>query len=243
MANTIEATDNWTIELDKNFDALRNKVFMRLAGLSFHTLNQAKCRQLYVSYLLESYAYVRHTSRILALAASRMEEVHQPIRSFLFRHAVAEDKHHHMILRDLKWLDVSTENAQRYEPSIICQALVGYVYKVSAQDNPVGILGDAYFLENMSLSSADGFANQILERCDLPEKAVSFMRNHGKLDVEHVKSLQRVFSYVKRSEDCESILKTMHVVGGLYADMMSGLSAVATTRNQQPELVEELVGA
>lgn len=222
----------WMQQLDAAFEARRAQVFARLGVLAFHAPNQAEGRAFYAAYLLESYAYVRHTSRILALAASRMEESHVAVRSFLFRHAVAEDRHHHMIVRDLKHLGLTAADAENHVPSAACQALVAYVYRIAGRENPVGILGDAYFLECMSLTSADDFADKILKLCDLPEKAVSFMRNHGKLDVAHVKSLQRSFAHVKRAEDQACVQEVLEKVGVLYADMIGNLGAVSSTRVQ-----------
>lgn len=185
-----------------------------------------RARGLYKRFLLESYSYVRHTSRKFALAASRLGERHRDLRSWMMRHALAEDRHHLMIVRDLAWLGVAADEAEHFQCSSACRGMIGYVYDVCQRRNPVGLLGEAWLLENISMQSADALADGVRTACDLPENAVDFLRQHGRLDVKHVKGLRQALTWISADEDRAAVEECLEVVAELYVQIHLGVTSV-----------------
>lgn len=156
--------------------------------------------KIYTEYLRYCYHYVSLSSSFTPLAARRMDVKHLHVRKWILEHSGEELGHELMALNDLKKLGIDTEKVKKEIPPI---GVLGYVsffhYKV-AIDNPWCSFGVLYFLEGMATKLAPMIAKNVATH--LGEiRALSFFKEHGDLDVDHMKEQREVLERAQLSEE------------------------------------------
>src|SRR5215813_8139137 len=71
-------------------------------------------KAVYGAFLAQTYYYVNHSTRLLALAASRFKSSEEPIHRRFIKHATEEMSHEILALRDLKHLGLSLDNYHEF---------------------------------------------------------------------------------------------------------------------------------
>ncbi len=145
-------------------------------------------KRYYGNWLAQHYYYIRHTTRLLALAASKLDPSSPLHRRFL-EHAAEEQGHEKMILNDLRTLGFSVEDFPEYPATAqMYQAQYFLVEYVS----PLSLLGYPLYLE--SLSCRFGPHIYSLTQSSYGEKASNFIRVHAEQDEDHISSLHKILA-------------------------------------------------
>lgn len=166
----------------------------------------------YAHWLGQTYYYVCHSTRLLALAASRFEDM--PTHNRFLEHLREERGHEQMATNDLKALGVSISDIPCYAET---HAFYQTQYYYLEHATPEAFFGWIICLE--ATAARSGMA--IFERIKAAhgEKAGTFMKIHSQEDVSHV---EKAFKAIEgaRSESHPKILENLQNSATLYADML-----------------------
>ena len=195
---------------------LKNPLIARLAGGEV-------TRDLYAAYLIETYHLVRHTSRTLALAASRLGEAQRALRAWFIEQAMEEDGHELFCLKDLKNLGFDPGVASAALPGPGAWGLFTQNYYMAAHGNPVAMLGVATATEGMGAELAGGMAQLLVQRHGMPDNALTFLRSHAGFDRRHLEEARRAINQLATNADLPDIAHarrmTYRQYGQLFADV------------------------
>jgi pyrroloquinoline quinone (PQQ) biosynthesis protein C len=168
----------------------------------------AKTRALYVAYLREAYHFVRLTSSFTPLAARRLDPRLVTLRKWILTHSAEELGHELMALDDLALLGVRRDEVEASEPGPGTIAWVSFFHYHVAIENPFCAMGVLYFLEGMAAELAPSSTKLILAALGPNEKrAVSFFREHGALDVTHLREQRRELARDCATPDDQAAVK------------------------------------
>jgi pyrroloquinoline quinone (PQQ) biosynthesis protein C len=130
-----------------------------------------------------------------------------------------------MALADLGILGVDRASVESSEPGPGTIAWVSFFHYHVAIENPFCALGVLYFLEGMAKALAPRATKMILQALGPEEKrAVSFFREHGTLDAEHVAEQRRELTRdCLAGEDRAAVLRTVTRAGYVKRLMLDSL--------------------
>jgi hypothetical protein len=138
-------------------------------------------RRAYGDFLAQIYYWVSHSTRLLALAASRLGTEHEPQHRRFLEHAREESGHHLYAERDLKHLDLRVDDFPELAPTA---ALYQTQYYLVEHVHPTALFGYIIVLEGMSvLCGREGWKRA---SAAFGEKAASFLRMHSDADENHL---------------------------------------------------------
>ena len=166
-------------------------------------------KRLYAIYLTETYHYTRHNSRNQALVATRPDDMDVRYIKFCLRHAEEEAGHEMMALHDLKNLGYAIDEQNLPKPLASTQTLVAYLYYIAEKANPLARLGYSYWAEQ-SYHFIQPILDMISKGLGVPDKAMTFFREHSSIDEEHAKQVMETISrFAKTEDDWSSIEECM----------------------------------
>lgn len=168
-------------------------------------------KKYYIEYLKDAYHYVTNSSSFTPLAARRIDPKHLKVRKWILEHSAEEMGHELMALKDLEKFEVNRENVINARPSIGVTAWVSFFHYKVAIANPFCAFGVLYFLEGMATELAPKLVPNILESLNEDEKkAITFFREHGDLDADHLSEQKELLNSCKLTkEEEEEILATI----------------------------------
>lgn len=142
----------------------------------------------YANYMAQTFYYVRHSTRILALSAGRLDYEHQQqIHLRFLKHLGEEANHEKLALNDLKFLgykidDFSELNSTRffYEPQY---------YKIEHQ-HPMALMGYILFLEVLAFNVCPPLSRKLHDLYG--KKSATFLFVHGEEDPHHVSEAKKL---------------------------------------------------
>jgi hypothetical protein len=138
-------------------------------------------RRAYGDFLAQIYYWVSHSTRLLALAASRLGTEHEPQHRRFIEHAREENGHHLYAERDLKHLDLRVDEFSELAPTA---ALYQTQYYLVEHVHPTAFFGYIIVLEGMSvLCGREGWKRASTA---FGEKAASFLKMHSIADEDHL---------------------------------------------------------
>ncbi|MBB6251204.1 TenA family transcriptional regulator [Nitrospirillum iridis] len=177
---------------------------------------------LYLAFLEQAYHHVRHTCRLLALAAARTEDT--PYREALFDYIAEERGHEAWILDDIAALGGDAVGVASGQPGAACSALVGYVHYAIDRISPYAMLGMVHVLEGMSTLLAQRAADALSHAFRHQGGAgFRYLTTHGALDVDHVAFFERLVNTLCDPDALPVITETARVVYQLYGDIFRDL--------------------
>ena len=146
--------------------------------------------EFYANYMAQTFYYVRHSTRILALSASRLDyENQQKIHLRFLKHLSEEANHEKLALNDLKFLghslsDFPELNTTRlfYEPQY---------FKIEHQ-HPMALMGYILYLEVLAQTACPPLAKKLTELYG--KKASTFLLVHGEEDPHHVEEAKKLLA-------------------------------------------------
>ncbi|TWB56238.1 TenA family transcriptional regulator [Nitrospirillum viridazoti] len=178
---------------------------------------------LYRDFLAQAYHHVRHTCRLLALAAARTDD--DDYRAALFDYITEEQGHEQWILDDIDAAGGDAAQVAASVPGQACRAMLAYVYDAIERVSPYALLGMVHVLEGMSTLLASRAADA-LQRAYRSEGTSGFryLTSHGALDKEHVAFFEQLVDGLRAPEALPVIADTANMVYRLYGDIFRDLS-------------------
>ena len=206
-------------ELEAAVTPLRREFFS--AAFFRHLAEGSLTREHYTKLLVEIYHYVKHSTRLLALAAGHTS----PLRADLFRRFVAhigeESGHEAWALSDLKALGVNPEPVIASTPCPHTDAMVGLQYFLIQHCSPLAVLGYIYALETLGSGAASPAAERLKQVLHIGDDAVTFLRGHSESDVEHVEKLQALLTQqAQTAAEQQVIVRSAVATYVLYRDVL-----------------------
>jgi hypothetical protein len=184
-------------------------------------------RESYVAFLTEAYHHVKHTVPLLMACGGRLPERLEWLRGGIVKYIEEEHGHEQWILNDIAACGADRGAAAKSTPSLATELMVSFGYDTIARRNPVGLFGMVYVLEGTSVAIASRAADLIQARLGLPNRAFSYLRTHGSVDLEHIDDFERLVNRFDEPDDRAAVLHCARVVFKLYGDMFRGLPRAA----------------
>lgn len=140
-------------------------------------------RSVYADWLSQTYHFVRHSTRLLALAAAVASLEQQNWHDKMARHIREELGHERIALRDLKNLGEIVrpelpQTRQFYE----------FPKKAIFRHGPVGLVGYMHFLETLAVQSGPHLT-RVISSC-FGSNCCQFLQVHATEDIGHVKATE-----------------------------------------------------
>ncbi len=150
-------------------------------------------------YMAQTFYYVNHSERLLALAASRMSEEDRKIQRRFFVHLSEENSHDLMMKKDLENLGFSLEDfPERPETKIFWET---QYYKIEHVD-ATALMGYILLLEDVACQICPWIYQQVEKSHG--KKCGTFLRVHGEEDPHHVSEAVSVID--KLSDERKNII-------------------------------------
>jgi pyrroloquinoline quinone (PQQ) biosynthesis protein C len=187
---------------------------------------QARVDQ-YIVYLRETYHLVRHTSRALARAASRVDDAERGLRAWLLEQANEEHGHELFCLKDLQNLGLDPAAITASTPGAGAWGAVTQNYYFASEGHPVALLGVASATEGMGADLAGNLAAVLVERYGVPHTAATFLRVHGALDQRHCEQARDAVNNFVRPDDLPWVVHGRRMTFLYYGQLMREVAACA----------------
>lgn len=147
-------------------------------------------RAFYGNYLAQTYFYVRHSTRLLATSAGRLNcETQQGLHLRFLKHLSEEAGHEKLALNDLKGMGYTIADFKEmdetkffYEPQY---------YKIEHLD-PLALMGYILYLEVLAQHVCPPLTKKITEIYG--KKTSSFLMVHGEEDPHHVEEAHKLLA-------------------------------------------------
>jgi pyrroloquinoline quinone (PQQ) biosynthesis protein C len=187
-----------------------------------HILNGDLSRGEYAAYLRETYHMVRHTSRMLALAAARCEDDRRGLRDWFITQTDEENNHDLFCIKDLRNMGHNPADVLAGQPHHGAWTLVCQNYFMATYGNPAGILGVASITEGLGASIAGNMADILVSNYGYRTETVTFMRSHSGFDAKHLEETEfAINELVKTPEDLEAVIQGRRMTIISYAQMFT----------------------
>jgi hypothetical protein len=172
-------------------DILRNEVSR------FHAAKSTNWRDktVYAQYLAQTYYYVCHSTRLLALAASRMGIEDEKIHHRFLQHAAEERSHHLLAERDLRKLGYALSD---FPELPLTSALYQSQYYRVEFIGPKSVFGYILALEGNAVTYGAGVYDVVCRAHG--EDAASFLRVHSQEDPSHLDTAFSVVAAMSQHE-------------------------------------------
>lgn len=190
-------------------------------------------RALYEAYLKEAYHFVRITSSFTPLGARRMPIEKREVRQWLLHHSAHEMGHEDMALADLVVLGHEASAITASAPLAGTLAWRDFFFFQVAERPPFAALGVLFFLEGMAARLAPVVVSKVLPALEGDAKrAVTFVREHGELDLEHSADLRDLIARHASPEDVAVLVATIEQ-GGYAKRFLLDVLVEATLENDR----------
>lgn len=184
----------------------------------------------YIAFLVEAYHHVKHTVPLLMACGGRLPESYEWLRVAVSEYIKEETGHQEWILNDIAACGADKEKVRQGKPSFATELMVAYAYDTINRVNPVGFFGMVQVLEGTSIALAINAAEAIQKSLKLPEQALSYLKSHGCLDIEHIAFFETLMNQIENKTDQEAILHSAKVFYKLYADIFRSLPTGANKK-------------
>lgn len=187
-----------------------------------HVMSGKMSREQYITYLRETYHMVRHTPRMLALAAARCEDHYRGLRNWFIEQTDEENGHDLFCIKDLRHLGVDPDDVLAGGPLPGAWGLVSQNYFMATYGNPAGILGVASITEGLGATTAGGMADILVSAYGMRSDCVTFLRSHSGFDARHLEETRRAIDTLISSEDdIQAVIHGRRMTIFYYARMFS----------------------
>ena len=177
----------------------------------------------YLAFLREAYHHVRHTVPLLQATKAALPAHHAWLRAPLDEYIEEEAGHDEWILDDIAACGADAQAVRLGRPAPATEVMVAYAYDTIARRNPLGFFGMVHVLEGTSVSLALLAADAIQAPLALPDRAFSYLRSHGALDLEHTAHFARLMDRIDDAQDQADIVHAARVFFRLYGDVFRSL--------------------
>ncbi len=217
----------------KNYKAIIktewNKIFEEISSMpGFKRLGESDLTvEHYKSVLRQIYLQTRDNPSLQAAASLKFTGMQRDIMKKYMGHALSEVGHDQLAVSDLKAMGENVEDLPTYRPLAGTSAMISFGYYAAMACPSAVYLGYLYHLESMPVRSG-GVYIQRLKSIGVPEDALSFVEEHAKFDVSHMKLNEEYLGvFVRSEEDLENFIYGMRTCGVLYARMLEDAFSAA----------------
>ena len=191
-----------------------------------NTIRNGAARSLYLAFLTEAYHHVKHTFRLLALAASRTSD--ERYQDALVEYMEEERGHEKWILNDIQALGGDPDAVRHGQGGPACRIMMGYAYYAIQHISPYAFLGSVHVLEGMSVLLADQVADALKSSLGLEsDTGFTYLRTHGSLDSEHVAFFRKLVDGFDDQKTQRIIIDNASIFYRLYGSIFHDLGARA----------------
>jgi hypothetical protein len=195
-----------------------------------HAIRNGASRGLYIDFLTQAYHHVKHTFRLLALAASRTSD--ERYQDALVEYMEEERGHEKWILDDIRTVGGTPDAVRTGTPGAPCQIMVGYAYYAIEHISPYAFLGSVHVLEGMSVMLADKLADALKNSLGQDSDAgFTYLRTHGSLDTDHVAFFRTLVDGFDDPAIQRIIIDSARIFYRLYGAIFHDLGARAELSN------------
>jgi thiaminase len=185
-------------------------------------------KAVYGAFLAQTNYYVSHSTRLLALTASRFKLSEELVHRRFIKHATEEMSHERLALRDLKNLGLSLEQFPEF-PST--RAFYQTQYYMIEHVSPWSFWGYILMLEGLALAKGPWLFNEIKQHHD--EKSGSFVKVHAAEDVGHMAEAEKAMHSLPERERPLVIERFSDAVF-YYCSMLAQCTAHASAHVELP---------
>jgi thiaminase len=174
---------------------------LRELQIYLHELDRAfratpwRDKSVYGAFLAQTNYYVSHSTRLLALAASRFRFSEQQLHRRFIKHATEEMSHETLAQRDLKHLGLSLAQFPEFPAT---RAFYQTQYYMIEHVSPWSFLGYIVMLEGLAITKGPWLFDEIKQHHG--EKAASFIKVHAAEDVEHMADAEKAMQSLPEQE-------------------------------------------
>jgi uncharacterized ferritin-like protein (DUF455 family) len=152
-------------------------------------------KTVYGAFLAQTNYYVSHSTRLLALAASRFRFTEEQLHRRFIKHATEEMSHETLALRDLKHLGFALKQFPEFPAT---RAFYQTQYYMIEHVSPWSFLGYILMLEGLAITKGPWLFNEITQYHG--EKAGSFVKVHAAEDIGHVADAEKAMAALPEAE-------------------------------------------
>lgn len=177
----------------------------------------------YVAFLAQAYHHVKHTVPLLMACGGRLPERLEWLRAAVGEYIEEEMGHQEWILNDIKACGGDAEAVRDGISHPATELMVAYAYDTVQRNNPVGFFGMVLVLEGTSIRLATGAADAIQASLELPDRAFSYLKSHGALDIGHMDFYTNLMNRLDDESDKETVIHRANMFYKLYGDVFRSL--------------------
>lgn len=184
----------------------------------------------YQAFLTEAYHHVKHTVPLLMAVGSRLSSAQEYYREAIAEYIEEELGHQEWVLNDLAATGADKESVRHGQPRLATELMVAYAYDTVLRGNPLAFFGMVLVLEGTSVNLATGAADIIQQQLQLPNKAFSYLRSHGSLDIEHLSFFEKLMDTISDAADQQAIVHAAKVFYQLYGNIFRSIEAAPAAK-------------
>ena len=203
-------------EQERNY-LLSAPIIQRCIGQGKFSLSE------YIDFLTQAYHHVKHTVPLLMAVGSRLPSEKENYREAIAEYIEEELGHQEWILNDLAACDCDKENIRAGRPNAATELMVSYAYDTVMRNNPMAFFGMVFVLEGTSINLASRAADIIQAHLGLPNKAFSYLRSHGSLDLEHMVFFEKLMNGLSEQKDRDDIVHAAKMFFTLYGNIFRSI--------------------
>ncbi|MGI0119998.1 iron-containing redox enzyme family protein [Zooshikella sp. RANM57] len=180
-------------------------------------------QRLFALYMLETYHYTRHNARNQALVGVRSFQAAPSYIKFCFDHAAEETGHELMALHDVKSMGLNIEENDLPSPLPATEVLIGYLYWISMQGNPLQRLGYSFWAENC-YQYINPIIHSLQEQLGLKSSQLTFFIAHSTIDEKHAEEVNNmIITHCKSEDDLKDVEKVMETSLRLTGQLLNAV--------------------
>jgi pyrroloquinoline quinone (PQQ) biosynthesis protein C len=202
--------------VERNY-LLSAPIIQRCIGLGQFSLQE------YIAFLTEAYHHVKHTVPLLMAVGSRLPAEKENYREAIAEYIEEELGHQEWILNDIAACGVDKETVRHSRPNAATELMVAYAYDTVMRNNPMAFFGMVLVLEGTSINLATQAADIIQQHLGLPNKAFSYLRSHGSLDLEHMVFFEKLMNGLTEQKDRDDIVHAAKMFFTLYGNIFRSI--------------------
>ena len=184
----------------------------------------------YQAFLTEAYHHVKHTVPLLMAVGSRLSSAQEYYREAIAEYIEEELGHQEWVLNDIAATGADKEQVRHGQPRLATELMVAYAYDTVLRGNPLSFFGMVLVLEGTSVNLATGAAEIIQQQLQLPNKAFSYLRSHGSLDIEHLSFFEKLMNTISDAADQQAIVHAAKVFYQLYGNIFRSIEAAPAAK-------------
>lgn len=199
--------------MQANYQIKKEQIIKNLKAFPWHD------KECYADYLAQTYYYVNHSERLLALAAALMTEEDRKMQRRFFAHLGEENAHDLMVKKDLENLGFKLEDfPERPETKIFWET---QYYKVEHVD-PSSLMGYILLLEDVAADVCLWMYKEVEKYHG--KKCGTFLRVHGEEDPGHVQDAIKVIDALNPVRR-ETVYQNLYQSEVAYRSMITAILA------------------